>query len=259
MNLREILLISLANYAENLRLILPFTVPTGFITGFIYLTGLDLGLSPVPLRDILSAFQGLRVNVEMEIFLIYLSVYGLLMLFGTGIAIGFIKGEIEEEPSLGNATRESYKNFLTLFLLAVFYILLIYLLFSLLPQIYFYGGAFLITFLFLYAPSSIILDNHNFVPALFQSGQRIGRSPVTSFILYLLSLILISVNFIFLLYDLLYFPLILMVVLPFIVNLVTLGYLEEEEEMRCPECGGVLEEGEGILICTKCGAEYVYE
>jgi len=262
MNLKEIILVSLENYAENMRLVVPFLVPTIFITAFIYITNLDLGLTAELLHwgSLTSVLQNVRLNIEMSLFIPYFSVYLLLLIFGAGIDIGFLKREIEEEASLEKGIKESYKSFLTLFLLSVFYFLLIYLLFSILSKLYFLVGVFILSFFFLYTFPSIIFDKNNFIPAIFQSVQKILENPVKSVVIYFLSLFLLFLSIISIFYDILYFPLILMFVMPLIINFITLSYLKEEkEEEKCPECGGALEEHDGRFICTQCGAEYVYE
>lgn len=265
MNLKEIIVVSLENYAENMRLTVPFLVPTIFITAFIYLTNLDLGLAIelkalLNLDNLLSMLQNVNLNIEMKIFISYFSIYLLLLIFGAGIDIGFLKKEIEEETSLEKGIKESYKSFLALILLSVFYFLLVYLMFSVLPRTYFYGGIFILTFFFLYTFPSIILDNNNFIPAIFRSVQRIVESPIKSIFIYILSLFFLFLSLISLFYELIYFPIILMFILPLIINFITLSYLQEEKEgEKCPECGGILEEYDGMFICTQCGAEYVYE
>ena len=262
MNLKETIVVSLENYADNLQLTLPFLVPTVFMTLFIYITDISLNLSIEMLSDpeeIIATLRELSLNIRTEILLPYLSVYILLLIFGMGIDIGFIKREIEGESSLEGGIRESYGSFSTLFLLSVFYFLVIYLLFSILPEFYFFAGIFIITFLFLYTFPSIIFEKNNFIPAIFDSVHFISEYPLKSLAVYLLSLVLLFLSFITVFYDIMYFPLALMFVLPLIANFITLSYLREEKEERCPECGGILREHEGILVCTECGAEYVYE
>ncbi|MEA1994235.1 MAG: hypothetical protein U9N35_07590 [Euryarchaeota archaeon] len=260
MNLKETLIISLENYVENIGLVLPFVVPTGFITGFIYLTDLDIGLSPPSaIGDIPAALRDLSVDIRTELVLVYGVVYLLLMVLGIGIDIGYIKKEIVEQPSLAKGTRESYPHFLTMILLSVFYFLITYLLFSLMSGVYFYGSVIVLTLFFLYTFPSIVIDGCNFIPSLFLSTGRVLTEPVKAVSIYLLSLLLLLLSLVSAFYDILYFPIFLMVFLPLIANFITLSYVEKEEGVECPECGGVLEEHEGTFKCAECGAEYVYE
>ncbi|MCD6147893.1 hypothetical protein J7J18_00800, partial [bacterium] len=111
MNLKETIVVSLENYADNLQLTLPFLVPTVFMTLFIYITDISLNLSIEMLSDpeeIIATLRELSLNIRTEILLPYLSVYILLLIFGMGIVMGFIKREIEGESSLEEGIRESY-------------------------------------------------------------------------------------------------------------------------------------------------------
>ncbi len=265
MDLKETLLVSLINYAENLQILVPFIVPTLFMTGFIYITGVETGVAfelkmLVRWETLISALRDITFPLELRMLLLYLSTYLLFLLFSVGVTIGYIKEEIEGVSSLEKATRVAYKSFLPFVLLLIFYALLAYLTISLLPGKYAHITIFAFTFFFLYTLPSIVLDENNFIPAFLESVRRVTEIPFRSFVVYMSSLFLLILSVVIVFYELLYFPLMMMFVLPLVANIITLSYLrEEEEEVQCPECGGVLEAYDDRFVCTECGAEYVYE